>query len=84
MAEQINGGFKDMSLDDAFAIASYLKSIPAIHNSPSAAPPPAQPLLPTTGEMMFNLSLWGLLFAFGGVLLLGGVVVLRGSFKRIK
>src|SRR5581483_5491274 len=85
MHQQIQGGYKDMTLEDAFAIASSLKSIPAIKNSPSsappAAPPAAQPLLPTTGGVA-NLDWLVELFAVGGILLLGGVVILRGSLKR--
>ncbi|HZQ06130.1 MAG TPA: cytochrome c [Anaerolineae bacterium] len=84
MHEQVQGGYKDMTLEDAFAIAAYLKSIPAIKNSPSSAPPATQPLLPTTGGSPLNLIVLIGLFAVGGILLLGGVVLWRGGWKRIE
>jgi LPXTG-motif cell wall-anchored protein len=87
MALQIEGGYKDITEKDGFAVAAYLKTIPAIHNMPDAAaaptaPPAAPPqTLPSTGTDPYNVPLVLGLLAGGAMLLLGGVVVWRNGRK---
>jgi mono/diheme cytochrome c family protein len=84
---QIQGGYKDITEQDGFAVAAYLKTIPAIHNVPGAPAPAGQPpatppqTLPGTGTNPINMPLLAGLLALGGILLLGGVVAWRSARK---
>lgn len=68
----IMGGFKDMTEADALAIASYLKTVPAVTNAPQAPPE-----LPATGGAINNGLQRAALFA-----LLGAVALTLGAFLR--
>lgn len=72
----IDGGFKDMTEADGFAIAAYIKTVPAVNAAPAAAPPQT---LPTTG--VANQSMLIALVALAMVLLASGAFVWRSARK---
>ncbi len=74
----INGGLKDITQSDGFAVAAYLKTIPAVDSAPVAAPPQT---LPTTGNVL-NQTLLGAMLAFALVLLASGAWLWR-SARRV-
>ena len=62
MKDVVDGGFKDMTLEDAFGIAFSLKSIPGTSNlvkAPSAPPASFPPTtLPTTVSPTHKFLCW--------------------------
>lgn len=74
MLQVVQGGFTNLTDADRLAIASFIKTVPAVNNNPYAQ-------LPSTGGVMYNLPLLLGLLAAGGVLLLGGVFVFRKTRK---
>ncbi|MCG3141522.1 MAG: Fructose dehydrogenase cytochrome subunit [Anaerolineae bacterium] len=74
MAQVVQGGFSKLTDADRAAIAAYLKTIPAVKNTPTA---PAT--LPATGGVMNNLSLTLALAALGGMLFIAGAFVWRSA-----
>lgn len=74
MAQVIAGGFNKLTDADRLAIAAYLKTVPAVKNTPVA---PAT--LPATGGNMNNLPLTLALVALGGMLFIAGAFVWRGA-----
>lgn len=74
MALVVNGGFNKLTETDRLAIGEYLKTIPAVNNTPVA---PAT--LPATGGNMNNLPLTLALVALGGMLFVAGAFVWRGA-----
>lgn len=74
MAQVVAGGFSKLTDADRSAIAAYLKTIPAVNNTPVA---PAT--LPATGGTMNNLPLTLALVALGGMLFIAGAFVWRGA-----
>lgn len=76
MAQVVAGGFSKLTDADRLAIASYLKTIPAVNNVPTA------PQLPATGTNPVNVPLLAALLAIGGVLLVSGTFVWRGARKK--
>jgi mono/diheme cytochrome c family protein len=76
MAQVVAGGFSKLTEADRLAIAAYIKTVPAVHNVPSA------PQLPATGGNPTNMPLLASLFAIGGVLLLGGAFVWRTARRK--
>jgi mono/diheme cytochrome c family protein len=72
MAGVIQSGFKNLSDADAQAIATYLKSIPAVKNTPQAPQ-----VAPTTGGIFES---WGT--GAGLLVLLGGALVILGLGMR--
>lgn len=79
MALQVEGGYNQITEKDGFAVAAYLKSIPAVHNIPGAAAPPAAPpqTLPTTGTNPYNIPLLAGMVVLSALLLGGAVFVWR-------
>jgi mono/diheme cytochrome c family protein len=93
MALLIEGGYKDMTDDDALAVAAYLKSVPAVENevelpaaevAEEAAPaeesaPAATPptTLPVSGDENVTLPFALLLSVLGGASLLAGFILYR-------
>jgi len=76
MAEVI-GGYKAMTADDALAIAAYLKSIPAVKNTPQA---PQE--LPVTGAATGHASdLVVFMVLLGSVVVLAGFALRRRSYQ---
>lgn len=73
----IGGGLKDISQTDGFAVAAYLKTIPAVNAAPVAAPPQT---LPTTGGLE-NQALLAALVALAMVLFAGGALMWRSARK---
>lgn len=73
MAQVVAGGFSKLTDADRAAIAAYLKTIPAVNNTPAPA------TLPATGGDMNNLPLTFALIALGGALLVTGAFVWRGA-----
>lgn len=73
MELQVQGGFKDMTEADATAIADYLKTVPAVANTPQAPPQ-----MPTTGGVLVHGWMWttlaGLIAMLGVLLALTGVI----------
>lgn len=78
MALQVEGGYKDLSEQDGFAVAAYLKTIPAVDAAPAA---PAPQTLPTTG-LNSNPMLLGAFLALAFVLFASGAFVWRSARKR--
>jgi len=76
MAQVVEGGFSKLTDADRLAIASYIKTVPAVNNNPFAQ-------LPNTGGDMNNLPSVLALVAAGIVLLGGGAFVWRSS-RRTK
>lgn len=74
MAQVVEGGFSKLTDADRLAIASYIKTVPAVSNNPYAQ-------LPATGGNMYDMPLTMALVAFGSFLLLGGVFVWRKTRK---
>ncbi len=79
MGQVVDCCFKDLTETDGFAIASYLKTIPAVNSAAAAAPPQT---LPTTG-MTGNQTLLAALVTLAMVLLASGAFVWR-SARRTK
>lgn len=75
MAEAVQG-FKNMPQADALAIASYIKTVPAVKNSPQA-PPGAPTSLPSTGGDATNQGLLSALLGGASLLLLAGGLYLK-------
>jgi mono/diheme cytochrome c family protein len=84
MALVIQGGYKDMAEADALAVATYLKTVPAVNNvpqvpammeeKPAEQPPMSAPQqLPKTGAAAFGMVLAGVLTLLGGVAAWAGV-----------
>lgn len=73
MAQVVAGGFSKLTDADRLAIAAYLKTVPAVHNVPTA------PQLPSSGALPLNFSLLTVLLAVGGVLLLSGGLLWRSA-----
>lgn len=79
MAAVVQAGFKNLSDADAQAIAAYLKTVPAVKNTPSAAPQVA----PATGGSFENRGIaTGLLALLGVALVLLGFGMRRGLGRR--
>lgn len=74
MALVVNGGFSKLTDADRLAIGEYLKTVPAVKNTPAA---PAT--LPSTGGDMNNMPWTLALIAMGGALFIAGAFVWRGA-----
>lgn len=76
MAQVVQGGFSKLTDADRLAIGQFIKTVPAVSNTPAAT-------LPNTGGDMNNLPSVLALVAAGIVLLGGGAFVWRSS-RRTK
>jgi mono/diheme cytochrome c family protein len=75
MAGAIQGGFKNLTDADAHAIASYLKTVPAVKNTPQAPAPQTAPATGGTGSGTSTLVVALILLGFA--LVLSGLAVRR-------
>lgn len=74
MAIVVQGGYNKLTDADLAAIAAYIKTVPAVNNTPVA---PAT--LPATGGNVNNLPLTLALVVLGGMLFVAGAFVWRGA-----
>jgi mono/diheme cytochrome c family protein len=76
MALMIEGGLKDMTEADALAVAAYLKTVPAVRNTPQS---PGE--LPATGGTIRSMLAAGLIVLLAGVAILAGLIMRRWYYR---